>query len=50
MKKSIYTLLFAVITAFVITACADENIRPKDGRGGSASDPCQYGGPGCPKQ
>lgn len=49
MKKSIYTLLLVVFTSLVISACADENIRPRDG-GGTAYDPCQYGGPGCPKQ
>jgi len=49
MKKSLYTLLFALITAFAVSACADDDIKPRDG-GGSASDPCQFGGPGCPKK
>ncbi len=47
MKKLFYTLALALITSFAISACADENISPKTD--GSQNDPCQFGGPGCPK-
>ena len=47
MKKFFYTLVFALITSFAISSCAEENIRPLDG--GGSTDPCQFGGPGCPK-
>jgi hypothetical protein len=46
MKKFFYTIVFAVITSFAISACTDENIKPADS---NSSDPCQFGGPGCPK-
>lgn len=48
MKKLIYTLAFAMITMFTVAACSDDNIRPADS-GGTQSDKCQFGGPGCPK-
>ena len=47
MKKLFYTIAFAVITSFAVTACADEDIKPK--ADGGMNDKCQFGGPGCPK-
>jgi hypothetical protein len=47
MKKFFYTILFTVVTALSISACTEETIQPLDG--GGAGDPCQFGGPGCPK-
>jgi hypothetical protein len=49
MKKFIFTILFAAVTAFSISSCQEQNIKPKDGEGSGSSDPCQFGGPGCPK-
>ncbi len=46
MKKFILTLAFAAVTALSISACTEQNIKPRDG---GASDQCQFGGPGCPK-
>ena len=39
-------MVFAVVTSFAISSCTEESIRPQDG-GGSSTDPCQWGGPGC---
>ena len=39
-------MVLVVITSIAISSCSDENIRPADG---SSDDPCQFGGPGCPK-
>lgn len=46
MKKLIYSLLLAVVTSVAISSCTEDNITPKDG---GDNDPCQFGGPGCPK-
>jgi hypothetical protein len=48
MKKFVFTIVFAAVTAISISSCQEQNIKPKDGGTGS-SDPCQFGGPGCPK-
>lgn len=47
MKKLMYTLVFAIVASFAITACTEENIRPQDGGGSNGGDQCQFGGPGC---
>ena len=49
MKKFIYTLAFAMITMLTVSACSDESITPAADSGGTMSDKCQFGGPGCPK-
>lgn len=53
MKAKLMTIAFAVITAFVVSACADDSIAPvrNDPPTGStgSGDQCQFGGPGCPK-
>lgn len=46
MKKFLYTILFAAVTSIAISSCTEQNIKPKEG---GTSDPCQFGGPGCPK-
>ena len=46
MKKIIYSVLFALVTAFALSSCTEENIAPQGGPDGS-SDPCQFGGAGC---
>ncbi len=38
MKKTIYILLLVFVSAMSITACTEQEVKPKDG-GGSASDP-----------
>jgi hypothetical protein len=48
MKRIFYTLAFVLVTSFAISACTEETIQPADG-GGNSSDPCQFGGPNCPK-
>jgi hypothetical protein len=48
MKKFFYTLAFALVTMVAVSSCTDDNITPADG-GGTQSDKCQFGGPGCPK-
>jgi hypothetical protein len=48
MKKIFYTIAFALITTFVISSCTEETIKPAAGTG--SSDPCQFGGPNCPKK
>jgi hypothetical protein len=45
MKKFLYTLCFAILATFAVSACADEDIRPQDG---TTNDPCVFGGAGCP--
>jgi hypothetical protein len=47
MKKFLYTIVFAVVTAVSISSCTEQNIKPKDDDGGVSTDPCQFGGPGC---
>ena len=47
MKKLFYTIIFAVVTTVAISSCTEQNVKPQGG--GAASDPCQFGGPGCPK-
>ena len=47
MKKFIYTILFALVTSVAISSCTEQDIKPRDG-GGASTDPCQFGGPGCP--
>jgi hypothetical protein len=47
MKKFFYTIAFALLTAISISACTEETIQPADG--GGTNDPCQFGGPNCPK-
>ena len=40
MKKIIYIALLAFVSAMSITACTEQEIKPKDGgTGGGASDP-----------
>ncbi len=46
MKKFIYTILFALVTSVAISSCTEQDIKPREG--GSSTDPCQFGGPGCP--
>lgn len=46
MKKFFYTIMFALITSLAISACADEDIKPRTGD--DNSDRCQLGGPNCP--
>ena len=46
MKKVLYTIAFALVAMVAISSCTEQNIKPA---GGAASDPCQFGGPGCPK-
>lgn len=48
MKKFIYSFALAMITMLAVSACSDDTIRPADS-GGTMSDKCQFGGPGCPK-
>jgi hypothetical protein len=48
MKKLFYTIAFALFTSFAISACTEESIQPSVD--GSQNDPCQFGGPGCPKK
>jgi len=47
MKKLFYTLVLAIVTSLAVSACSEENVLPQVD--GSASDKCQFGGPGCPK-
>jgi hypothetical protein len=47
MKKFIYTLAFAAITSWALSACSEENVKPIVD--GSQADRCQFGGPNCPK-
>ena len=48
MKKFIYTILFALVATAAISSCTEDNVKPRiDGVG--SNDPCQFGGPGCPK-
>lgn len=42
MKKSLYTILFALVTMFAVSACTEESIQPQDG-GSSSGDKCQFG-------
>jgi hypothetical protein len=46
MKKFFYTMVFALITSLAISACSEEPILPADT---GSTDPCQFGGPNCPK-
>ena len=48
MKKFIYTIAIVILTSFAIASCSDENIKPN--ADGGQNDPCQFGGPGCPKK
>ena len=48
MKKFIYTIAFALVSSLSISACASEDITPTS-IDNTQTDPCQFGGPGCPK-
>ena len=48
MKKIIYTIAFALVASLSISACASEDITPNK-IDNTQTDPCQFGGPGCPK-
>lgn len=50
MKVKLMTIAFAVITAFVVSACADDSISPVHNNppGSGSGDQCQFGGPNCP--
>jgi hypothetical protein len=45
MKKKIYVLLFALVSTFVVSSCADEEVTPRTeqtgttGNGGGSQDP-----------
>jgi hypothetical protein len=45
MKKFFYTIVLALVATVAISSCTEEAIRPS----GDQGDPCQFGGPGCPK-
>jgi hypothetical protein len=47
MKKFFYTLVLTLVATIGISACTEETIQPADG--GGTTDPCQFGGPNCPK-
>ena len=38
MKKLIYIVLFSVVSAMSITACTEQEVKPRDG-GGGVMDP-----------
>lgn len=48
MKKFFYTLALTVIATIAISSCSEETVLPA-ADGGTTTDPCQFGGPGCPK-
>lgn len=40
MKKVIYIIILSFVTAMSVTACTEQEVKPKDGGvGGSAGDP-----------
>lgn len=45
MKAKLLCLVFAIVSAFAISACADENIQPQGGGGAESGDRCQFGCP-----
>ena len=50
MKKFIYTILFSAVAAISISACTEQDIKPKDDGGGMGANDCgQPGLPKCPK-
>ena len=41
MKKLIYIAILFVVSAMSITACTEQDVKPRDG-GGGASDPIKH--------
>jgi hypothetical protein len=50
MKKFLYTIVLAMITSVAVSSCTEQEIKPKAGGDTTlgSTDPCQFGGPGCP--
>ncbi|CAN5342179.1 hypothetical protein BH09BAC3_BH09BAC3_07850 [soil metagenome] len=49
MKKFIYTLLFSAVAAISISACTEQDIKPKEGLNGGGMGAYDCGQPGLPK-
>ena len=39
MKKTIYIIILFIASAMSITACTEQEVKPRDSAGGAASDP-----------
>lgn len=39
MKKFIYVAILAIVTAMSVTACTEQEVKPRDTGGGQVNDP-----------